>query len=171
MAPRSDVRSPALSAQTPVQQPRQSSPRGPAPVPDGPRAEESFRVRCFRYGRVFAALSPDAWPMRRLLVDVAWALNGFERAERRDFVFDWPQPGAVADGGGKAFGAFVRHQTRTREGVRVIVSGTHVATLLGPAAPNDSCILDGRLYVQPDGLDAGGKRRLWRLIQELDGSA
>lgn len=109
--------------------------------------------------------------MRRLLVDVAWALNGFERAERRDLVFDWPQPGAVADGGAKAFGAFVRHQTRTREGVRVIVSGTQVVTLLGQAAPNESCILDGRLYVRPDGLDAAGKRRLWRLIQELDESA
>ena len=107
--------------------------------------------------------------MRRLLVDVAWALNGFERAERRDLVFDWPQPGAVADGGAKAFGAFVRHQTRTREGARVVVSGTHVARLLGEP-PNESCILKGRLYVRPEGLDASGKRRLWRLIQEMDGS-
>ena len=108
--------------------------------------------------------------MRRLLVDVAWALNGFERAERRDLVFDWPQPGAVADGGAKAFAAFVRHQTRTREGVRVVVSGTDVATLLGQA-PTESCILNGRLYVRPDGLDAAGKRKLWRLIQEIDGPA
>ena len=108
--------------------------------------------------------------MRRLLVDVAWALNGFERAARRDLVFDWPQPGAVADGGAEAFGAFVRHQTRTREGVRVVVSGADVATLLGQA-PEESCILNGRLYVRPDGLDAAGKRRLWRLIQEMDGSA
>lgn len=109
--------------------------------------------------------------MRRLLLDVAWALNGFERARRRDLVFDWPQPGAVADGGAKAFGAFVRHQTRTREGIRVVVSGNHVAALLGLAAPNESCILDGRLYVRPDALDAAGKRRLWWLIRELDGLA
>lgn len=109
--------------------------------------------------------------MRRLLLDLAWALNGFERARRRDLVFDWPQPGAVADGGAKAFAAFVRHQTRTREGVRVIVSGNQVATLLGLAAPDESCILDGRLYVRPDRLDAAGKRRLWRLVQEMDRSA
>lgn len=108
--------------------------------------------------------------MRRLLVDVAWALNGFERSERRDLVFDWPQPGAVADGGAKAFGLFVRHQTRAREGVRVVVSGTDVARLLDQA-PTESCILNGRLYVRPDGLDAAGKRTLWRLIQEMDGSA
>ena len=108
--------------------------------------------------------------MRRLLLDVAWALNGFELAQRRDLVFDWPQPGAVADGGAKAFGAFVRHQTRTREGVRVVVSGTEVARLLGEV-PDESCILNGRLYVRPDGLDAAGKRGLWRLIQEMHGSA
>ena len=109
--------------------------------------------------------------MRRLLLDAAWALNGFELARRRDLVFDWPQPGAVADGGAEAFGAFVRHQTRTREGVRVVVSGSSVATLLGMAAPNESCIQDGRLVVGPDALDAAGKRRLWRLIQEILGSA
>ena len=109
--------------------------------------------------------------MRRLLLDVAWAMNGFEQAEKRDLVFDWPQPGAVADGGAKAFEAFVRHQTRTREGVRVVVSGNQVATLLGLAAPNETRVLDGRLYVRPDALDAVGKRRIWRLIQEMNGSA
>lgn len=170
VAAKSDIRASATSAprsaQPPVQQ-SESPPRGPAPAPHGPSAEEAFRVRCFHYGRVFAALSADAWPMRRLLLDVAWALNGFERAERRDLVFDWPQPGAVADGGAKAFGAFVRHQTRTREGVRVVVSGSSVATLLGMAVPNESCILDSRLYVRPDALYAAGKRAIWRLIQEM----
>ncbi|MCE2459616.1 MAG: hypothetical protein J4F38_02425 [Pseudomonadales bacterium] len=140
-------------------------------MPDRPAAEEAFRVRCFQYGRVFAALARDAWPMRRFLFDVAWALNGFERAERRDLVFDWPQPGAVADGGAKAFGAFVRHQTGTREGTRMFIAGAQVATLLGQPAPNESCILDGRLYVRPDALDTAGKRTLWRLIQEMDESA
>ena len=103
--------------------------------------------------------------MRRLLLDVAWALNGFERAERRDLVFDWPQPGAVADGGAKAFGAFVRHQNRARDAVRVVVSGTDVAELLGMTVPDESCILDDRLYVRTDALDATGKRRLWQLIR------
>lgn len=168
----------ALTTPTPPQasphQPLQSPPRHPAPrspAPDRPAAEEAFRVRCFHYGRVFAALARDAWPMRRFLFDVAWALNGFERAERRDLVFDWPQPGAVADGGAKAFGAFVRHQTRTREGTRMFISGAQVAALFGQPAPNESCILDGRLYVRPDALDTAGKRTLWRLIQEMDESA
>ena len=105
--------------------------------------------------------------MRRLLADVAWALNGFESAERRDIVFDWPQPGAVADGGGKAFSAFVRHQTRTRDGSRVLISGARVARLLDLTAPDDSCILHGRLYVRPQPLDIEAKRALWRLVQEL----
>lgn len=155
---------------------RQSPPldpaqRGPAPVPNRPAPEEAFRVRCFHYGRVFAALGRDAWPMRRFLFDVAWALNGFERAERRDLVFDWPQPGGVADGGPKAFGAFVRHQTRTREGTRMIISGAQVAALLGEPVPEASSILDGRLYVCPDALDSAAKRALWRLIREMGDSA
>ena len=124
-------------------------------------------MRCFRYGRVFAAVAGDAWPRRRLLFDVAWALNGFEPAQRKDLVFDWPQPGAVADGGAKAFGAFVRHQTRTEQGTRLVIAGAQVAALLGQPAPDASCIVDGRLYVGADALDAAGKRTLWRLIQRM----
>ena len=107
--------------------------------------------------------------MRRFLADVAWALNGFDGADRRDLVFDWPQPGAVAAGGGRAFSAFVRHQTRTREDIRVLIAGAQVAELLGQAEPGESCILDGRLYVRPDVLDSTAKRTLWRLVQEMGG--
>ena len=168
--------SPTRPTQSLAQRPRRSPSRNPAlrspaPVPDRPAAEEAFRVRCFHYGRVFAALGKDAWPMRRFLFDVAWALNGFERAERRNLVFDWPQPGAVADGGAEAFGTFVRHQTRTQAGTSMFISGAQVASLLGQSAPNESCILDGRLYVRPDALDTAGKRTLWRLIQEMGESA
>jgi len=137
------------------------------PVPDQPASEESFRVRCFRYGRVFAALAEDAWPVRHFLLDVAWALNDFVAAERKDLVFDWPQPGAVPDGGGKAFGAFFRHQTRTRTGSRVLLAGARVAALLGHPPPNESCVLDGGLYVCPETMDNQAKRDLWRLIQDL----
>lgn len=159
-----------------TQRSRQSSarhtvPRGPAPAPVQPQADEAFRVRCFHYGRVFAALGGDAWPTRRFLYDVAWALNGFERSERRDLVFDWPQPGAVAGGGAKAFGAFVRHQTRTREGSRLLVSGMQVAALLGLGVPDESCVLDTRLYVRPDALNGADKRSIWRLIQAMSESA
>ena len=124
-------------------------------------------MRCFRYGRVFAALAEDAWPIRHFLLDVAWALNDFLAAERKDLVFDWPQPGAVADGGGKAFGAFFRHQTRTRTDTRVLLAGTRVAALLGHSPPNESCMLDGGLYVCPGVMDNEVKRGLWRLIEDL----
>ena len=136
--------------------------RTQAPVPD-----EAFRIRCFRYGRVFVAMAEDAWPMRRFIVDVAWASNGFQVAERDDFVFDWPQPGAVTGGGGRAFGAFFRHQTRVWEDVRVLLSGTLVATLLGHPAPAESCVLDGRLYLHPGIPDAESKRALWQRMSAL----
>ena len=172
---RDDTRVPEPPTQAPAQprssQRRNAVQRSRAPAPNRPRAEEAFRVRCFRYGRVFAALGEDAWPMRRFLFDVAWALNGFERAERSDLVFDWPQPGAVADGGAEAFGAFVRRQTRTREGTRMFISGARVAALFGQSAPNESCVLDGRLYVRPDALDAAGKCTLWGLIRDMRESA
>lgn len=162
--------------QTPTQQPRPAPNRHPAshrgaPALAPPRADEAFEVRCFHYGRVFAAVSADAWPTRRFLYDVAWALNGFQRAERRELVFDWPQPRAVAGEGPKAFGAFVRRQTRTREGSRMLVSGGQVAALLGLGALNESCALDTRLYVRPETLDAAGKRAIWRMIQEMPESA
>lgn len=144
------------------------SPPAPANAPpaDAPRPEEAFRIHCFRYGRVFAAFAEDAWPVRRLLFDVAWALNGFRAAERDDFVFYWPQPGASADRGGKAFDAFFRR--RTLQDVRVLLSGSKVATLLEYPPPSESCRLNSRLYVHPGALDAPAKRTLWRLIQELD---
>lgn len=107
--------------------------------------------------------------MRRYLVDVAWVLNGLGAAERRDIVFDWPQPGAVADSGGKAFGAFFRHQSRSQTDTRVLVSGAQVAKLLGHSAPNESCILNGGIYVRPGALDTTAKRALWRLIKDLHG--
>ena len=170
----SDARpSTPVREQAPEAQPRRSRPPEPAPPPvlDAPAPEEAFRVRCFRYGRVFAALAEDAWPMRHLLLDVAWALNDFRTAERDDLVFDWPQPGAVADAGGKAFGAFFRHQTRFRGASRTLISGVRVATLLGHPPPAESCVLNGGLYVRPGTLHNRAKRELWRLIQDLTGKS
>ena len=130
---------------------------------------EAFRVRCFRYGRVFAAIAEDAWAQRRFLADVAWALNGFQGSERRDLVFDWPQPGAAAQGGERAFGAFFGHQTRTQDEIRVVVSGERVAKLLGHQVPDESCYLGDLgdlLYVVPTTPDAAAKKALWQLIAD-----
>lgn len=140
-------------------------PRRPPPPPP-PSVGEAFRVRCFHYGRVFAAIAGDAWPRRRFLVDVAWALNGFESAERRDLVFDWPQPGATAQGGERAFNAFFGHRTRTHDGIRVILAGARVVQLLGHPVPEVSGFLGDFLYVPPSAPDAAAKKALWRLIAD-----
>lgn len=157
------------SAVAPVQTPaardsRSDAEAAPAHVS---LSDEAFRVHCFRYGRVFAALSEDARPLRRLLLDVAWALNGFQIAQREDVVFDWPQPGAVPDGGGRAFRAFFRHQTLAREGVRVLISGARVSTLLDETVPDRSCVRNGMVYVVPRPPDAVAKKALWKLISDL----
>ena len=129
---------------------------------------ENFRVRCFRYGKVFVALAEDAWPQRRFLLDVALAMNGFEAAQRRDLAFDWPQPGAGVGGGpgsaGRSFRAFFGHQTR--DGCVTLIAGSRVATLLGHDAPPTTCRLEGHVYVAPDAHAAEDKKALWRLIRE-----
>ncbi|MYD96423.1 MAG: hypothetical protein F4X98_03415 [Gammaproteobacteria bacterium] len=140
-----------------------SRPKNP-PAPPDPNVGQAFRVRCFHYGRVFAVVAEDAWPQRRFLVDVAWALNGFKTAERRDLVFDWPQPGATAEGGDRAFAAFFGHQTRTRDEIRVIVAGARVAELLGHPVPDAPGYLGDLLYVPPSAPNAATKRALWQLI-------
>ena len=129
-----------------------------------PAAAAAFRVRCFRYGRVFVALAEDAWPWRRFLLDVARAMNGFEIAERQDLVFDWPQPGADPGGGDRAFRAFLGHQTRNGE--RSLISGQRVLDLVGdPGGLTDGT--DGRIYVPPGTPDAEAKKRLWDRIRKL----
>lgn len=140
-----------------------SRPKGP-PAPPDPSVGQAFRIRCFHYGRVFAVIAEEAWPQRRFLVDVAWAVNGFKNAERRDLVFDWPQPGATAQGGDRAFAAFFGHQTRTRDEIRVIVAGARVAELLGHPVPDAPDYLGDFLYVPPSAADAATKRALWQLI-------
>lgn len=136
------------------------------PAPPDPSVGQAFRIRCFHYGRVFAAIAEEAWPQRRLLLDVAWALNGFQGAERRDLVFDWPQPGASPGGGERAFAAFFGHQTRTRDQIRVVVAGARVAELLGHPVPDGVCLLGDLLYVPPSAPDAAAKKTLWQLIVE-----
>ena len=137
----------------------------PAAEPDAPPA---FRIRCFRYGRVFAAIGEDAWPRRRFLLGVALALNGFERAERQQIVFEWPQPGVDPHASGRSFRAFFRHQTRAGE--RALLSGARVPTLLGHETPTQTCLLNDTLYVAPQAPDAIAKKALWRLIQSRHGT-
>ena len=126
---------------------------------------EPFRVRCFHYGRVFVAVAEDAWPRRRYLLDVAHALNGFAVAERRDVLFDWPQPGAAVSGGARAFRAFFGHRTRAAE--RTLLSGARVLDLLALAAPAQTSLVDDHVYVLPEAPDPKAKQALWRLIREL----
>ena len=130
-----------------------------------------FHIRCFHFGDVFAAVGEDAWSQRRLLLDVALALNGFRPAERQDVLFSWPQPGADPNGGDRAFRAFFAHRVPS-EGV-ALISGALVPGLLGRAAPSDSSWLEDRgddppaLYVAPRTLDAKAKRALWTLAKRL----
>lgn len=126
---------------------------------------EPFRVRCFHYGRVFVAIAEDAWPRRRYLLDVAHALNGFVSAERRDLLFDWPQPGVSVAGGGRAFRAFFGHQTREAE--YTLISGARVAKLLRQAVPALTGLVERHVYVLPAAPDAEAKKTLWRLIRDL----
>ncbi len=153
-----------------------SRPRGnitvaPADQPTARAAAESdlpsepFRVRCFHYGRVFVAVAEDAWPRRRYLLDVAHALNGFAVAERRDVLFDWPQPGAAVSGGARAFRAFFGHRTRAAE--RTLLSGARVLALLELAEPEQTALVDDHVYVLPEAPDPKAKQALWRLIREL----
>ena len=113
---------------------------------------------------MFVALAEDAWPWRRFLLDVAQAMNGFEVAERQDLVFDWPQPGADPSGGGRAFRAFLGHQTRNGE--RCLMSGQRVLDLVGgPGSLTDETNV--RIYVPPGAPDAEAKKQLWHRIQTL----
>lgn len=162
-APRS-ARSPARAASKPPAQ----TERGDALAPATP-----LHIRCFRFGGVFAAIGEDAWPQRRLLLDVALALNGFRPAERQDVVFSWPQPGAPPDGGERAFRAFFGH--RTQDCGFALLSGKNIPPLLGRAVPEQDGALDDTeprlrcrsLYIAPRTLDADAKRKLWRLIRTL----
>ena len=140
-------------------------PGDPVREPDVEVAPSAFRIRCFRYGRVFVAIDEDAWPRRRFLLGVALALNGFESAERTDIVFEWPQRGVDPHASARSFRAFFRHQTRAGE--RALLSGTQVPRLLGHAAPAQTTTLNDHLYVAPHAPDAAARRALWQLIQGL----
>ena len=91
-------------------------------------------------------------------------MNGFAAAERQDLVFDWPQPGADPAGGGRAFRAFLGHQTRAGE--RTLISGRRVLDLLGAQA-QETALVDGRVYVTPAAPNPAAKKQLWDLIREL----
>ena len=158
-------------AQRATAQPSPPAPRPsaekPPPARRPPVAEtpvEAFRIRCFRYGRVFAAIAEDAWPWRRFLLDVARALNGFEVAERENLVFEWPQPGGDPAGGPRAFRAFLGHQTRNSE--RCLISGQWLLELLDTDADGVTDVA-GRIYVAPGAPDAETKKRLWQRIRQL----
>ena len=123
-----------------------------------------FRIRCFHFGDVFAAIAEDAWPHRRFVFDIALALNRFQPGERNVLDFDWPLPGAAPDGAERAFRAFFGHQTRNAP--RTLIAGGRVAELLGAAPPNECAVRKSHLYIPPQRLDAAAKAALWGLIQK-----
>lgn len=143
---------------------RARSASGERPPTPATAPSQVFRIRCFRYGRVFVALAEDAWPWRRFLLDVARAMNGFAMAERQDLTFDWPLPGADPAAGDRAFRAFLGHQTRNGE--RSLISGERLLELLDTTADGFEATPSG-IYVPPGAPDARTKRRLWRRIREL----
>ena len=152
---------------TPRPAARQAPARPPPPrAPEAAAADKPFRVHCFHFGRVFAAVAEDAWPHRRLLQDAALAMNAFAPAERNDILFDWPLPGAPPNGAERAFRAFFGHQTRNAP--RTLVAGGRVAQLIGCAAPASCALLEGHLYIPAGHLDAAAKKALWQLICESE---
>ena len=141
----------------------------PPPQPEAAAPVDPFRIRCFRYGRVFAAIAEDAWPQRRLLLDVAVALNAFQPAERAGLEFRWPLPGpapmqpSAPDAPARAFRAFFGHQSRNAE--RTLIAGARVAELLGRPAPAAAGFAGDHLYVPSQKLDTAAKKALWQLIR------
>ena len=141
----------------------------PRPQPETAAPVDPFRIRCFRYGRVFAAIAEDAWPQRRLLLDVALALNAFQPAERDGLEFRWPLPGpapaqpSAPDAPARAFRAFFGHQSRNSE--RTLIAGAQVAELLGRPVPDAAGLVGDHLYVPSEKLDTSAKKALWQLIR------
>ena len=159
---------PAVSP--PIEPARPARPAAPPPEPETAAPIDPFRIRCFRYGRVFAAIAEDAWPQRRLLLDVALALNAFQPAERAGLEFRWPLPGpapmrpSVPDAPARAFRAFFGHQSRNAE--RTLIAGAQVAELLGRPAPAAAGLAGNHLFIPSEKLDAAAKQALWQLIRE-----
>lgn len=148
---------PAVRRRPPVHQPK------PRPDP-GPRvAAAAFRVRCFHCAEVFAAIGEDAWPRRRFIMDVVHAVNRFVACERRELLFEWPQPGADPAGHRRAYRAFFLHQMRTCS--RSIVAGATPAKLLGHEPPARSGPLGSHFYVAPVEHDGAAKKRLWEQVR------
>ena len=142
----------------------------PSPEPETAAPVEPFRIRCFRYGRVFAAIAEDAWPQRRLLLDVALALNAFQPAERAGVEFRWPLPGpapmqsSTPDAPARAFRAFFGHQSR--DAARTLIAGAQVAELLGRPVPAAAGFAGDHLYIPSEKLDTAAKKALWQLIRD-----
>ena len=100
------------------------------------------------------------WRHRRLLGDIAHAMDASGADEREEFVFEWPQLKGSANAGmsaaGRAFRAFLRAQSTPR--IRWLAVGARVAALAAAE-------VDGNVHiVLPDALDAIDKRALWREI-------
>ena len=130
-----------------------------APAAGVQEAPLRFVIRCFRQGNVFALVDEPLWRHRRLLFDIARAMDAANATERGNVEFEWPQL-ASADAGisaaGRAFRAFLSAQHTP--GTRWLAVGARVAELVGADVDRTAHVF---LADDLDGLD---KRGLWREI-------
>ena len=130
--------------------------RPPAPAAEAPLR---FTVQCFRHGNVFALVDESLWRHRRLLFDIARAMDASSAAKRENIAFEWPQLRS-ADAGmsaaGRAFRAFLNAQ-RTPD-IRWLAVGSRVAELVGDEIDRAVHVFLG------DDLEGLDKRGLWHEI-------
>lgn len=133
-----------------------AEPPAPAPAPEAPLR---FTVQCFRQGSVFALVDEPLWRHRRLLFDIARAMDASNADKRENMAFEWPQLRS-ADAGksaaGRAFRSFLNAQ-RTH-GVRWLAVGSRVAELVGEEVDPARHVFLG------DDLEGLDKRELWHEI-------
>ncbi len=130
-----------------------------------------FSVRCVRYGRAFVLIDSTLWHERRLVGDLALALNGFESAKRTAMRFDWPQPRIGDPNQGiaqarKAFRAFFLGQVSAED--RTLGIGKGIATLL--EADDSTPVSAGEahgvsmIFIESLRRDAAFKKSIWQAI-------
>ena len=131
-----------------------------APAPRGTAAAPPVRfvIQCFKLGQTLALIDEPLIRHRRLLLDIARALDASGASERQDIAFEWPQldfGDASMAAAGAAFRAFLTAQTTAQ--THWLAVGSRVETLIGDA-PRDAHVF------LPDALEDLDKRALWQEI-------
>ncbi len=129
------------------------------PAPRGTAAPVRFVIQCFKLGQTLALIDEPLMRHRRLLLDIARALDASGASERQDITFEWPQLNfgdASMAAAGAAFRAFLAAQTTAQ--THWLAVGSRVETLIGDA-PRDAHVF------LPDALESLDKRALWQEIR------